>query len=242
MVKWNEVPPQRLEAMADAGGRILECYRVMHKTEANVVGEVLRGQGEFFEWDHYPPGDVYDDETYSQYYYHAHPPENRAHKWGEEHGHFHTFLREKGIPSGLKPIVQSAAPFMEERDDTLSHLIGISMNQAGFPIRLFTTNRWVTADNWYAADDVIAMLDLYDIDLVYPSWPVNIWLTAMVCLFRPQIEELVRQRDVTVADWMERHPDIDTFEDRGLEITSIKDISVEKQIKAVDKALRVATA
>ena len=36
---------------------------------------------------------------------------------------------------------------MKELNDKLSHLIAISMNQAGFPTRLFTTNRWITADN-----------------------------------------------------------------------------------------------
>ena len=242
MVKLGGLPRQRLETMAIAGQQILECCRVLQKSDANVVGEVLRGHGEFFEWDHYPPGDIYDHETHSQYYYHAHPPENRTHKWGTEHGHFHTFLREKGIPPGIKPVEQSEAPFMSERDDTLSHLIGISMNQAGYPIRLFTTNRWVTADNWYAADDVIAMLDLFLMDLSYPSWPVNIWLTAMLRLFRPQIEDLVRRRDGAAAAWRERHPGADVFEDRELEITSIMDISVEKQIKGVNRALKKASS
>ena len=52
--------------MAKAGNQILECYRVLQKSDANVVGEVLKGHGEFYEWDHYPPGDSYDLETPSQ--------------------------------------------------------------------------------------------------------------------------------------------------------------------------------
>lgn len=50
--------------------------------------------------NHYPKGDVYDAETASQYYYHAHRPE------AGEHSHFHTFIRAKGIPRTAKP-----APF-----------------------------------------------------------------------------------------------------------------------------------
>ena len=229
MAQLHNLSKKRLESMAAAGERILECYRVLRKTEDNVVGEVLRGQGEFFEMDHYPKGDVYDPETHSQYYYHSH----RA----DEHGHFHTFLREKGMPEGLTPIDQSEAPFMGERDDTLSHLIAISMNRAGYPISLFTTNRWVGAEHWYGAEDVIALLDCFMMDLAQPSWPVNIWITNMVRLFRPQIEELVRERDKAVADWRKRYQDRDVFEDRELEITSLQDISVEKQIKRVNKAL-----
>ncbi|MCH7487003.1 MAG: hypothetical protein IIC04_08450 [Proteobacteria bacterium] len=232
MVKLKDFPVGELETMAAAGERVLECYRVLAKSDTNVVAEVLRGQGTFYEYDHYPTGDVHDPETHSQYYYHSHRD--------DEHGHFHTFLRQKGMPKGLTPIEQSEATFMKERDDTLSHLIAISMNRAGYPICLFTTNRWVAADNWYGAEDVIAMLDRFMMDMAQPSWPVNIWITNMVRLFRPEIEELVRERDKVVADWRKRYQDRDVFEDRELELTSILDISVEKQIERVNKALMVS--
>jgi hypothetical protein len=141
------------------------------------------------------------------------------------------------MPKDCRPVPQSEADFMKTRDDKLSHLIAISMNRAGYPIHLFTTNRWITADNWYAADDVIRMLDRFEMDLAWPSWPVNIWVTSMLRLFRPQIVELVRKRDAAVANWRKKHPDVDAFEDRGCDITSDRKISVEAQIKRVDQAL-----
>ena len=70
-----------------------------------------------------------------------------------------------------------------------------------------------------------------------PYWPVNIWITAMLFLFRPQIEELVREGDATVADWQMKHPRRDAFEDRKCDITSVRKISVAAQIKRVNKAL-----
>lgn len=234
MVNLRELPAAELEAMAAAGERVLECHRVLAKSGSNVVAEVLRGQGTFYEFDHYPAGDVYDPETHSQYYYHSHRE--------GEHGHFHTFLREKGMPEDCRPVPQSEADFMTERDDKLSHLIAISMNRAGFPIRLFTTNRWITADNWYTADDVTKMLNRFEIDLAWPSWPVNIWVTAMLRLFRPQIEELVRERDAAVANWQKKHPDADAFEDRGCDITSVRKISVAAQIKRINEALMAVAA
>ncbi len=85
------------------------------------------GQGTFYEFDHYPAGDVHDPETHCQHYYHSHR--------SGEHGHFHVFLREQGMPEGLRPIEQSHAPFMDERDDTLCHLIAISMNPCRFSHR-----------------------------------------------------------------------------------------------------------
>jgi len=228
-----KLPGAELEEMAVAGVQILECYRVLRKTNSNVVAEVIRGGGTFYEYDHYPKGDVYDNETHSQYFYHAHRP--------KEHGHFHTFLRKDGMPRNCKPVKQSKAPFMDKRDDTISHIIGISMNRSGYPTRLFTTNRWITADNWYAADDVIKMLDRFHMDLAWPSWPVNIWLTAMLRLFRPQIIELVHERDATVRRWQESRPGVDVFEDRDFDIASVRRISVEAQIERVNNALhRVA--
>ncbi len=234
MVNLQTLPRDRLEAMAAAGAQVLECYRVLEKGGSNVVAEFLRGEGEFFEFDHYPKGDAYDSDTHSQYYYHSHRE--------GEHGHFHTFLREKGMPESCHPVEQSEAEFMRERDDKLSHLIAISMDRAGFPIGLFTTNRWITADNWYEADDVIKMLDRFEMDLSWPSWPGNIWVTAMLRLFRPQIEELVRQRDGTVADWQKSHPENDAFEDRACDITSSWKISVPAQISRVNQALALTGA
>ena len=61
-----------LIAMRAAGQEIAECYRVLGKAGLNIVGEVLRGQGEFIELNHFPDDDVFDRDSQSQYYYHAH--------------------------------------------------------------------------------------------------------------------------------------------------------------------------
>lgn len=219
--------------MSQAGDRILECYRVLRKSQANIVGELLKGQGEFFEWDHYPSGDVYDHETHSQYYYHAHPPEDRSLKWGSEHGHIHIFLRPLGMPAGIKAARLPDYQKLTGENDELSHLIAISMDSSGLPIRLFTTNRWVTGETWYDADDVCKMLDQFDIDLAWPSWPVNVWVTNMLRLFRPQIVQLVQQRDVRVAELASQHPIENIYENRSYDVTSILDISVEDQIRSL---------
>lgn len=231
-----------LESMREAGAHVVECYRVLQKSKANVVGEVLRGGGTFYEWDHYPKGDAYDPETHSQYYYHAHPSKMRAGLYRPEHGHFHTFLRPRGMPEGVRPAPLADYAPSDDPDNALSHLVAISMDRAGFPIRLFTTNRWVTGEVWYPAADVVRMLDRFDMDLALPSWPVNIWLTAMVRLFKPQIAALLRDRDQAVAAWQAAHPAGNAYEDRELEITSFAEISVADQIAAVDAALGAGPA
>lgn len=225
---------KELEAMAEAGHEIVEIYRVLAKTGDNVVGELLRGHDTFYEWDHYPRGDVYDRESHGQFYYHAHAAEER---FEGEHGHFHSFLRPKGMPPGIKPArVPNYAP-PADPDDALSHLIAIAMTKQGFPFRLFTVNRWVTGEVWYRAADVCTLLDYFKIDHAQPSWPVNRWITAMIRLFRPQIVMLLQARDRAVEAWAKQHPDRDVYEDRALEVTSYMDVSVEDQARAVARCL-----
>ena len=220
-----------LMAMAGAGAEVKECLRVLGKADLNVVGECLRDQGTFYEFDHYPDGDVYDQETHAQYYYHAHRGV------AGEHGHFHTFLRSKGMPEGVAPVAYAGDEPWPEGDEVLTHFVSISMDRYGFPIGLFTTNRWVTGENWFAAPDVIRLLDRFVIDHAYPSWPVNRWITAMMVLFRPTIEALLRERDAALEAWRIKYPDRDVYEDRDLEIMSQCRIAIDEQIAAIGELL-----
>jgi hypothetical protein len=228
------MPRPALAALVEAGQEVIDCYRVLAKSGDNVVGELLRGERTFYEWTHYPDGDVYDFESHAQYYYHAHPKHERPH----EHGHFHTFLRPRGMPKGVMPVPIPGHVPPGRPDEALSHLVAVSMNDKGSATQLFTTNRWVTGETWYAARDVIAMLDRFAVDLVRPSWIVNRWLTAMLRLFRPQIEALLLERDRVIGEWRRHHPRSDVFEDRALEVTSKLEVSVEDQMRSAYAALK----
>ena len=232
-VDFDSLPHLRLAEMAAAGETIGECCRVLGRTTDNVVGELLRDQGTFYAWNHYPDGDVYDHHSHSQYYFHSHPSELR----GGEHGHFHLFMRPKGMPAGIRPAPVPDLALPEGDNAALSHLVGISMDEFGVPIRLFTTNRWVTGEIWYAAADVERMLDCFVIDHVRPSWAVNRWVSAMIRLFRPQIVALIAARDHVVAAWQDGHLEGNVYEDRALEVTAQTEISVDDQRRAVEQAL-----
>jgi Domain of unknown function (DUF6969) len=146
-------------------------------------------------------------------------------------------MRPKGMPPGIGPgEVRDFVPSASD-NEALSHLIAISMTPAGLPERLFTTNRWVTGETWYRAADVIGMLDRFVIDFDHPSRSLNDWLTAMVVLFRPQIEDLLIERDRVILQWQADHADTDVFEDRRLEIISSIRISLHDQIEWLDRQL-----
>ncbi len=230
----ESLPRRRLREMLAAGREAQECRRVLGKGGLNLVGEVLRGQGEFVEHDHYPEDDVYDADTRAQYYYHAHRG------LAAEHGHFHTFLRRPGSLIGAAPVDFPASEPWPQDDDEIAHLIAISMDAYGWPIGLFATNRWVTGETWFRAPDVIRMLDHFRIDHANPSWPVNRWIGAMVTLYRPHIEALLLHRDAVIAAWSDAHPDADVFEDRALEITGQLDISVDAMVRELQLLLGAA--
>ncbi len=214
----------QLQKMYLAGNEILSCYQALSKAGLNVVGEILRdslNRGEtFYELTHYPENDVYDPDSHAQYYYHAHRSD------AGEHGHFHCFLNSPGMPHGVSPLAQADAPHN-------THLIAIAMDEYGFPNGLFTTNRWVTAESWYPAEQVIHMLDAFVIDHAYPSWPVNRWISAMLILFRPYIEHLLKQRDSRITQWQHTHQSVDVYEDRELEVTSYLSIDVGHTLQEI---------
>lgn len=245
----DALAPDVRARMITAGQEVVEIHRLLAKTGDNVVGELIKNAGTFYEWNHYPDDDVYDAETGSQFFYHAHPADLRV----GEHGHFHTFLRPAGMPGGVQPAPVADFVPPKEANDALSHIIGISMDAQGIPICLFTTNRWVTGETWYSAADVCRMVDLFDMSHTQPSWPVNRWITAMMRLFRPQVLALIDARDAAIAAWergaavaagergaaVAAGEDRDVvanegvFEDRALEVTSYCRISIDDQIRAL---------
>lgn len=220
----STIPAPRLANMAHAGTEIVRCIEELRASASTLVMDVLRDGDGFIEWDHYPSGDVYDERTRCQYYFHAHAPEGRE---DADFGHFHTFMDIQ------KPCRPDTTPGPQPQ---LTHLVGISMTPDGFPNRLFTTNRWVTDEVWRDAPDIISVLDRFAIQRLEPS-PVDRWLTSMFVLFRPQIETLLFDRDLKLKSWLAMHPKADAFEDTRLEVMSCLDISLTDQLHGLDREL-----
>lgn len=230
-IDYSSISQKDITDLSTAADDVLEALRLMGKAQTNTVERVIEHHGTFYEMDHYPPGDVYDEETASQYYYHSHRPESG------EHGHFHTFIRADGIPDTMEPYPYSGEAEQALGEDAICHLIAISMDAQGLPVELFTTNRWVTGETFYSAKDTIALLQKFEIDHVYPCLGTNRWLTAMLRLFRPQIEQLLIERDKKISEYQAQNPEADVFEDEELEVTSIIEIDIDTQVAAVDAEL-----
>ena len=187
-------------ARQQAAREALYCERVLAKSGSGVVAAVLGGASPVTAMTHYPPGDIFDPDSGAQAYFHAHGAGTGGDGAGDEYGHFHCFLR----PGGLQ--------------GPIHHLVALGINRSGQLVRLFTVNRWVTGDDWLPAEELIALLPRFDLQLAKPDYLANRWLTAAVALYRGEIQSLLMERD--------RAMDMTRLEDRALEVLSSRGVDL----------------
>lgn len=193
------------EAKARARLEIAHCEAVLAKAGLSVLGETLRDATDIRQWDHYPPGDVFDPQSGAQWYYHCHAADQDAAAEADapasEHGHFHCFVRPHGAGGPIH------------------HLAAIGVDAHGRILRLFTVNRWVVGDDWLDAEGTIALLSRFNVEMPRPSYLVNRWLTAVFVACEDEIAGLIRARDRTIEAHVPPQG-VAPREDRSLEVTS----------------------
>ncbi len=137
----------------------------------------LAGSDDFVEFRHYPKNDLVDVDSGYEMYYHAHPLRQEKGQQNLEHGHFHLFKRD---------------PLASEK---FTHLVAIALNQQGLPIKLFTTNGWVTGEVMQEAKKIKRLLAQFEINAKGRMAPLARWVSGLVHLFQDEIFELLTVRD-----------------------------------------------
>jgi hypothetical protein len=150
---------------------VLNVMSVYAAQGSSLCLAALAGARRFEEWQHYPKEDALDRVHRTGFYYHAHAKAERAPR---EHGHFHVFAR-------------SSAGF--------HHLAGISLNETGWPMRLFVTNQWVTGEDWLNTDHILPLLQNFSCSVHGRLAPVARWITAMIYLYQEDVLRLHREKD-----------------------------------------------
>jgi hypothetical protein len=199
-----------MDRVAQAAADVLAVQWQLAGQGRTLAGAALAGARAFVEWAHYPREDHVDRTTGVRFYYHAHSADERA---PGEHGHFHLFV----------PVPANAT--------AIAHLIAISVDDKGLPLRLFTTNHWVTGDTWLDAEALIALLPNVSVRAAGRLAPVARWLGGMVALYEDAIVDLLRARDRRL------HGGAGAFEDRSLHIVSERRISLPERLARIE-ALR----
>ncbi len=119
------------------------------------------------------------------YFYHSHDAPASPTR---EHGHFHLFGRARRR-RGEDPV------------DSYVHLAGIGVDANGAPLRLFTTNLWVTAGRWRSAAFIRGELNRFAHRATRPDSGAERWIGLLLRLFPAEIRSVLRLRELKVAGW-----------------------------------------
>lgn len=200
---------RRNRVTSDPEATLFSLTEKMASQGTPLIPRVVPPEADFRQWDHYPAGDAVSRSTAARWFYHAHPPEQRA---TDEHGHFHLFLPLSAF-EGIAPLANAKPKAGRKKSPAqVVHFAALAFDTRGLPTRWFTVNRWVTNEYLMPADSIIERLEQFDVTDAPGDPLVNGWLTAAVSLHRSEIAKLLRLRDEALEDC--------GYEDRGREILS----------------------
>ena len=184
-----------------------------------MLSELLGPSAAPLSGEHWPCGDAHDPESGFRWYYHSHAGQGRRDR---EHGHFHLFADCGSDEAG---------------DSAVTHLLAIGMDARGLPLRLFTTNRWVSDDRWQPGGRVLALSKRFTL-LKPRRWKlIHDWLSGLLRAFRPQLELLLTERDDRIDRLVHagcRQP----LEDRRVTVLSWCPIDLVAQAEGLERAVR----
>lgn len=225
--------PLLQERLAHYAEQLLTCQQQM-QTEfgQSILQYMLKDNEVHYKNKHYPPGDRIDFKNGGQYFYHCH----RENTQSDEHGHFHCYLRRKCIPDEICPIYLPKKPI--KKSQQMTHLVAISLNRLGQPIRLFSVNHWVTREVAYSATHAENLTKRFKLNIENSGkWEViDKWLEGLVQIFIPQITWLQKQRDKQIAILQQTtKTEKNIIEDTTIEEISSLNINLVKQIQWIIK-------
>jgi hypothetical protein len=208
-LRAEEVNPRA--TLLEAARQVVDVQSRYARAGVAMSQAALAGARAFETLRHYPAGDVRDRESGSQFYYHGHGSSRVP---ADEHGHFHLFVRR-------------------EAPGRFFHLCALSLDAQGWPLRWFTTNRWVTGEDWVDADTAIAALPSFRPRAHGRLAPVATWLGAMLALHADDVAALLRRRDAAVTRHLARVPAETFFEDRRHDVLTETRVSLPRRLSQV---------
>lgn len=181
---WRSINATELNTTLQHGQSCVEAFADATQASGSLLQSWVQG-AEVVEYEHYPPSDIIDLSSGTQFYYHAH----RTH--GDEHGHLHVFWHatasgRRSRPKQGRKVWARSAP---------THMLAIALDARGLPVKLFTTNRWVTDGHWFDATQTLVCLDRCRPGPVSGHEHACAWLSHFLALYRPLIADLLERRD-----------------------------------------------
>ncbi len=208
--------------MRSAAHDLLDCLQAFAERGQVPLADAVRESGAPCLWQQYRGTGASPLGTGPHalhYYYHSHAVSGALR---QEHGHYHLFAQlgadDKGTPR-------------------YTHIVAIGVDARGLPLRLFTTNRWVTNETWQTAERVVDLANRIARDTDPAEDATARWLRAQLGIFAPQINALLHHRDrrVRIRTQGGRRPGL--MEDRRMHVLSQCRVSFERQLAAFDHAI-----
>ena len=166
---------------------MLQCLLEMGQADSNPVLEVIADASPVVEEVKYPKGHLHFNGSGWRAYYHCHANQSDIHHlFAAEHGHFHFFICS------------------DEASDTWSHLVALSMDALGQPLRWFMVNHWVTGETWLPANQLTTLIQ--NIPYQKQESLLEEWLLCMLEIYKTEISGLLLKR--------EQHPGIQDAQQR----------------------------
>jgi hypothetical protein len=218
--RWRAASDTQIASVLDDARRSVSAFADATAASGSLLQSWIGGR-EVVQFDHYPPDDVVDLRSGSQFYYHAHRDGDR------EHGHLHLFWH--ATSSGRRRHLRPGRTRWARTAPT--HLFAISLDERGLPVGLFTVNRWVTDGHWFNAASTMTLVERFAMGDVEGYETSCRWLTGFVRLYRPLIEELLVKRDRRLA----RRADLErALDDKRLEVLSLESIDWAADLDALE--------
>ncbi len=171
------------------GAQALDYARSLARRELNPLAAVLGSHASPAAFHQYPDPGINWIGRGLGYFYHSHGPRRGQRA---EHGHFHLFARQ----------IERRG---KNRERAYAHLLGIEVDARGAPLRLFTTNLWVTAGRWRSAAFIARELRRFARIATRPDSGPERWVGMLLKLFPAQVGDVLRQRELRVARWRREH-------------------------------------
>lgn len=163
--------------MRAAAESLVHCLLEMGEMHSNPVLEVIQHQATIQQEIKYPAEHLQFSGTGWRAYYHTHANNSDInHLFKSEHGHFHIFVKDKTT-------------------DSWSHLVALSMDEFGQPLRWFMVNHWVTSGTWLDAATLIKTLE--SVPFAQQNSLLEVWLLSLLSLYKTDIKDLLLERDKT---------------------------------------------
>lgn len=139
-------------------------------------------------------------------FYHHHDYPNKT---DNEHGHFHLFIRLKGLTEW-------------------HHLLLISMDKQGQAFQLATVNQWVTDSRWIEQTDLGHLFQ--QLEVQDPESLLHSWFIAILSVFHEEIISLITKRDQQLSDINETFAPGDNLKNRDIYTLSSQTINLEQKL------------